>query len=112
MIDLYDSSINQNINKIEYDAQNFFDEDNDDNKNYDNYIDGNFIQIYIPKGKNINKIFSTTKDYIIKNNNMLYKNDISQCKGDVKKLINFYIKENFEKKSLTKEEGKLYNEIY
>ena len=112
LIDLYDSSINQNINKIEYDAQNFFDEDNDDNKNYDNYIDGNFIQIYIPKGKNINKIFSTTKDYIIKNNNMLYKNDISQCKGDVKKLINFYIKENLEKKSLTKEEKKLYNEIY
>ena len=112
LIDLYDSSINQNINKIEYDAQNFFDEDNDDNKNYDNYIDGNIIQIYIPKGKNINKIFSTTKDYIIKNNNILYKNDISQYKGDVKKLINFYIKENLEKKSLTKEEKKLYNEIY
>ena len=112
LIDLYDSSINQNINKIEYDAQNFFDEDNDDNKNYDNYIDGNIIQIYIPKGKNINKIFSTTKDYIIKNNNILYKNDISQYKGDVKKLINFYIKENLEKKSLTKEEGKLYKEIY
>ena len=28
---------------------------------------------------------------------MLYKNDISLYKGDIKKLINFYIKENLEK---------------
>ena len=112
LLDLYDSSINQNNNKKDYNIDNFFDEDNDENKNYDNYIDGNIIQIHILTGKNINKIFSITKEYIIKNNDLLNDRNISKIKNDTKKLIHFYIKENIEKKSLTKEENEEYNELY
>ncbi len=112
LLDLYDSSINQNSNKKDYNIDDFFDEDNDENKNYDNYIDGNIIQIHIPTGKNINKIFSTTKEYIIKNNDFLYNKSISKIKNDTKKLIHFYIKEKIEKKSLSKEENKEKNELH
>ena len=113
LLDLYDPSINENINKQEYNIQNFFDEeDNNNNKNYDNYIKGNIIQIHIPTGKNITKVFSTTKKYIIKNNEFLYNKDIQIAKNNTKKLISFYIKEKLENKSLTKDEKSEYNELY
>ena len=113
LLDLYDPSINENINKQEYNIQNFFDEeDNNNNKNYDNYIKGNIIQIHIPTGKNITKVFSTTKKYIIKNNDFLYNKDIQIAKNNTKKLISFYIKEKLENKSLTKDEKSEYNELY
>ena len=115
LLDLYDPSINENINKQEYNIQNFFyEEDNNNNnkKNYDNYIKGNIIQIHIPTGKNITKVFSTTKKYIIKNNDFLYNKDIQIAKNNAKKLISFYIKEKLENKSLTKDEKSEYNELY
>ena len=68
---LYDSSINTNEIK-EYNMDNFFDDEKENNNDYNNYINGNIIQVHIPTGKNINKIFSITKEYIIKNNNNLY----------------------------------------
>ena len=111
--DLYDSTINNNIHKQDINFQNFFDEeDYNKSKNYDNYINGNIIQIHIPTGKNINNIFTTTKKYIIKNNDLIYNKDIPNAKSNTKKLISFYIKEKLEKKSLTKEEKNEYNELY
>ena len=77
-----------------------------------NYIEGNIIQIHIPTGKNIDRIFSTTKEYLIKNNDSLIKKDFSSNKNDAKILISFYIKEKLEKKSLTSEEKKKYKELY
>ena len=75
LIDLYDSSINTNEIK-EYNMDNFFDDEKENNNDYNNYINGNIIQVHIPTGKNINKIFSITKEYIIKNNNNLYYKEI------------------------------------
>ena len=111
LLGLYDNSINQNNSKKEYNSDNIFDDDEDNNNNYDNYIEGNIIQIHIPTGKNINKIFTTTKEYIIRNNNML-NNDLSETKNDVKKLINFYIIEKLRKDTLTKDQDKEYNTLY
>lgn len=70
------------------------------------------IQIHIPTGKNIHKIFSTTKEYIIQNNTNLINDDIFKLKDDAKKLIKFYIKEKLEKESLTKYEEKELNRKY
>ena len=77
-----------------------------------NYIEGNIIQIHIPTGKNIDRIFSTTKEYLIKNNDSLIKKDFSSNKNEAKLLISFYIKEKLEKKSLTSEENKKCIELY
>ena len=104
LLDLYDSSINQNNKKKDYNIDNFFDDDEDNNNNYDNYIEGNIIQIHIPTGKNINKIFSTTKQYVIKNNDYLLNNSLLEIKKDVQKLIDFYILEKKEKQVLTLEQ--------
>ena len=111
LLDLYDNSINQNSNKKEYCFDNIFDDDEDNNNNYDNYIEGNIIQIHIPTGKNINKIFSITKEYILRNNDML-NNELSETKNDLKKLINYYILEKIEEKPLTEEQSKDYNYLY
>ena len=112
LMELYDNSININNKEKEYNLDNFFDEEEDNGQNYDNYIEGNIIQIHIPTGKNINKIFSTTKEYLLKNNDLLIKNDFSSIKNDVKILVNFYIKEKLEKKSLTYNEKQKYKELY
>lgn len=72
----------------------------DNNNNYDNYIEGNIIQIHIPAGKNINRVFSITKEYMMRNNNKL-NNDLLETKNDIKKLINYFIIEKIKKKSLS-----------
>ncbi len=112
LMELYDNSININDKEKEYNIDNFFDEEEDNGKNYDNYIEGNIIQIHIPTGKNINKIFSTTKEYLLKNNDLLIRSDFLSIKNDAKILVNFYIKEKLEKKSLTCDEEKKYKELY
>ena len=100
LLDLYDNSINQNNNKKEYSIDNVFDDIEDNNNNYDNYIEGNIIQIHIPTGKNINRVFSITKEYMMRNNNKL-NNDLLETKNDIKKLINYFIIEKIKKKSLS-----------
>ena len=112
LLDLYDSSINtQNKTKV-YNIDNFFDDEKENNNDYDNYINGNIIQVQIPTGKNINKIFSITKEYIIKNNNNLFSKDFFEYKNYTKKLIQYFIKEQKEGKSLTKDENEDYKRLY
>ena len=111
--ELYDCTINKNNDIDEIDQEeNFFEDEDDKVEGYDNYVDGNMIQIHIPTGKNIHKIFSTTKEYIIQNNTNLINDDIFKLKDDAKKLIKFYIKEKLEKESLTKYEEKELNRKY
>ena len=67
----------------------------------------------IPTGKNINKLFSLSKDYIINNNKILIdeEKEFIQRKKDTYQLIQLYIKENLEKNKLTemdKKEKKIY----
>ena len=109
---LYDNSVNQNIVKKEYNVDNLFDDDEDNNNNYNNYIDGNIIQIHIPTGKNMTKIFSTIKEYVTLNNNKLNDNILEETKKDVQKLIDFYILEKIEKKQLTNEKSEEYISLY
>jgi len=111
LLDLYDSSINTNEIK-EYNMDNFFDDEKENDNDYNNYINGNIIQVHIPTGKNINKIFSITKEYIIKNNNNLYYKEFLEYKNYSKKLIKFFIKEKIDKKSLDKNEYEEYNRLY
>ena len=113
LLELYDSSINKRngIDDIEKE-ENYFDDEDDIIEGYDNYVDGNMIQIHIPTGKNIHKIFSTTKEYIIQNNTNLTNNDLLIKRDDVKKLVQFYKKEKLEKKSLEKRENNELNNIY
>jgi GTPase Era involved in 16S rRNA processing len=116
--DLYDSTINNNnnSNKIEEkDEDDFFKDEEDTTNNYENYIDGNFIQIHIPTGKNINKIFSILNAYLIKYNKLLIdknQNEFLQMKDNSQKLINYYIKEKIQKKSLSNEEEKELDLLY
>ena len=112
LIDLYDSSINIKNDKKEYDEDNFFDEEENNNNNYDNYINGNIIQVHIPTGKNINKIFSKTKEYIINNNNSLYTKEFTDYKNYSTQLIKYFIKEKLENKYLSEEESKEYYSLY
>ena len=71
LFDLYDNSINVDKKKGENNMNkeiNFFDEEEENNNiEYENYNDGNIIQIHIPTGKNINKIFKLIKEYLIIN---------------------------------------------
>ena len=116
--DLYDSTINNNnnSNKIEEkDEDDFFKDEEDTTNNYENYIDGNFIQIHIPTGKNINKIFPILNEYLKKYNKLLIdknQNEFLQMKDNSQKLINYYIKEKIQKKSLSKEEEKELDLLY
>ena len=76
-------------------------------KYYENYCEGNIIQIHIPTGKNINKIFWISKEYLIEDNRYLIDqkdNELIQMKEFTKHLIKFYIKERIEKKYLNKKE--------
>ena len=120
LLELYDSSINiknnskeQNDNEIN--EENFFDENEDLFNNYDNYIEGNIIQIHLPTGKNINKIFTLSKEYLLKYNKYIIEEDneeFKQIKKDVKKLIQFFIKNEFEKIKLSSIEIQEKNELY
>ena len=80
LMELYDNSININNKEKTYNNDNFFDEEEENGKKYENYIEGNIIQIHIPTGKNIDRIFSTTKEYLIKNNDSLIKKIFHQIK--------------------------------
>ena len=114
LLELYDDKYNKkNINVIEkqineLDEEDLFNENEDIENSYDNYCEGNIIQIHIPKGKNINNIFWISKEYLIENNSYLLDkedNQLIQMKEYTKKLIKYYIKEKVEKKMLNKEEN-------
>ena len=115
LMNLYDPTGNKNIGeKKEID---FFDEDEEDILNdYQNYIDGNLIQIHLLNGKNINKIFLKSKEYLLRNNNIILEGRLDNCYNVMKKnanlLIKLYIKQKLEKKSLTKDEKALYEKLY
>ena len=107
--ELYDNKFNQKSRKAENELneEDLFNENEDIENNYDNYCEGNIIQIHIPTGKNINKIFWISKEYLIKNNNFLIAEkdgEFNQMKKFTKNLINFYKKEKIEKSELNKEE--------
>ena len=115
LLELYDDKynkkkINDLENKInELDDEDLFNDNEDIENNYDNYCDGNIIQIYIPKGKNINKIFWISKEYLIENNLFLYNevdNQYIQMEEYTKNLIKLFIKEKLEKNELNDEEKK------
>lgn len=115
LYDLYDSSINQN-NKKENTIDDFFEEENENIEQYQNYIDGNIIQVNIIKGKNVNTIFKTTNQYFINYNIIAFNKDLNdefiQMKNNSNQLIQLYIKEKLEKKALTKEEKQNYKNLY
>ena len=112
LFELYDDKFNQKTkeeeNKInEIDDEELFNDNEDIENNYDNYCDGNIIQIHIPTGKNINKIFWISKEYLIENNMYLIDekdNEFFQMKEYTKRLIKFYIKKKIEMNKLNKEE--------
>ena len=110
LLDLYDDKFNQKENKNEkINDYELFNENEEVNKNYDNYCEGNIIQIHVPTGKNMNKIFWLSKEYLIKNNKyLLYEenNEIIQMKRYTKELIEFFIKEKIDKKELSQSEIK------
>ena len=116
--DLYDSSLNNNNandNNNQKKKINFIDGEEDLN-NYQNYIEGNIIQIHLPNGKNINKLFLKSKQYLLKNNSLILEgkldNEFISMQKNATSLIKLYIKEKLEKKSLSKEEKNLYNKLY
>ena len=109
LIELYDSSVNKNIEVKNYNVDNFFEKGEKNDNKYEKYTDGNIIQVHILTGKNMDKIFSTTQEYMIRNNDSLINSDFSSLKNHIQKLINFYIKEKLENKSLTYEEKKELN---
>jgi GTP-binding protein EngB required for normal cell division len=119
IFELYDDKFNQKENHsenkdIEIDDEELFNDNEDIGNNYDNYCEGNIIQIHIPTGKNINKIFWISKEYLIKNNKFLMDekdNEFIQMKEYTKKLIKFYIKEKIEKNELNKEEKEEKNTL-
>ena len=112
IFELYDEKFNQKKNeednKInELDDEDLFNDNEDIENNYDNYCEGNIIQIHIPTGKNINKIFWLSKEYLIENNKYLIKekdDEFFRIKEYIKNLIKFFIKEKIEKNKLNKEE--------
>ena len=120
LLDLYDSSENNNTNANykQNNEINFLDDDDDEEElnNYQNYIDGNIIQIHLPTGKNLNKLFLKSKQYVIKNNSLILEgkldNEFNSMKENATSLIKLYIKEKLEKKSLTKDEKNLYKKLY
>ena len=117
LMDLYDNSVNVKNNKKDEEKTDdeFFMEKNELNNNYENYIDGNLIQVNLLSGKNINTIFSTICEYILNYNKALLddNNEFIQMEDNAKKLINYFIKENLKGKSLSSNEKKdlefLYN---
>ena len=115
--ELYDDNLNQKTNNEENkinELDDLFNENEEIENNYDNYCEGNIIQIHIPTGKKINKIFWISKEYLIKNNKFLMDekdNEFIQMKEYTKKLIKFYIKEKIEKNVLNKEEKEEKNTL-
>jgi len=109
LFELYDPKIEIKKEINEINEENFLEEEEELDNNYDNYIEGNIIQVHIPKGKNLNKIFMISKEYLINNNKyMIDKEDeeFIQIKEDTKQLIQYFIKEKFENKKLNSKEDK------
>ena len=121
LLDLYDSSESNNTNNNnnkQNNEINFLDdeEEEEDLNNYQKYIDENIIQIHLPTGKNLNKLFLKSKQYLLKNNSIILDgkldNEFTLMKKNATSLIQLYIKEKLEKKSLTKEEKILCEKLY
>ena len=74
------------------------------------------IQIHLPSGKNLNKVFLKSKEYLLKNNDLILEgkldNEYNVMRKNAISLIKLYIKEKLEKKSLSKDEKGLYNKLY
>ena len=91
-------------------------EEEEELNNYQNYIDGNKIQIHLPTGKNVNKLFLITKQYLFKNNSLILEgklnNKFNIMKDNAETPIKLYIKEKLENKSLTRNEKNLYSKLY
>ena len=118
LIDLYDSFDEKNNNK-EPNAKINFDSDDEEKENFDDYhkyIDGNIIQVHLLTGKNLNKLFLISKNYIFKNNNKILGGELDdeykKMKDKALSLVKLYIKEKLEKKSLTKRDKDSYKELY
>ena len=83
---------------------------------YQNYIDGNIIQVNLLTGKNLNKLFLISKNYIFKNNNKILGGELDDeykiMNDKASSLVKLYIKEKLEKKSLTKRDKDSYKELY
>ena len=111
MMGLYDNSVNKKKEE-NLTEDNFFEDEEISSNKYEKFIDGNIIQVHIPTGKNLDKIFATTIEYLMRNNNDLLNSDFFSIKNDAKKLISFYIKSKLENKCLTNEEKKQYDVLY
>ena len=118
LMDLYDPLEENNNNKKSNSKINFLsDDEEDENLNYyHNYIDGNIIQVHIPTGKNLNKLFLISKNYIFKNNNIILEGKLNDeyeiMEKNALSLVKLYIKEKLEKKPLTKRDKDSYKELY
>ena len=82
---------------------------------YNNYIDGNIIQIHLPTGKNLNKLFLISKNYILKNNSTILEGKLNDeyeiMEKNTNSLIKIYIKEKILKKPLTKRDQDLFSKL-
>ena len=116
-MDLYDPLEENNNNKKSNSKINFLsDDEEDENLNdYHNYIDGNIIQVHIPTGKNLNKLFLISKNYIFKNNNIILEGKLNDeyeiMEKNTNSLIKIYIKEKILKKHLTKKDQDLFSKL-
>lgn len=116
LIDLYECPKKENDHKEEINEDNIFNEENDDLNDYEKYLDGNIIQIHLPTGKNMDKLFLKTKETILKNNELImsdkYQNNFKQIRDDVKMLIQYFLKEKKKKIPLSTEEKEKYKSVY
>ena len=115
LLDLYDNTIHQNNNSINS-ADDLFSDMNSNLGNYSEFVDGNIIQIYLPKGQNMDKIFSLTNHYLQNNNKPIFNKELEtqfdNMKSNTKRLIEIYIKEKLNKISLSKSEEEEYKSLY
>ena len=118
LIDLYDTFDKKNNNK-ESDSKINFDSEVEEKENFDdyqNYIDGNIIQVNLLTGKNVNKLFLISKNYIFKNNNKILGGELDDEYKNMNKkafsLVKLYIKEKLDKKPLTERDKDSYKELY
>ena len=115
LLDLYDNTINQKNNSIN-NADDLFSDLDNNLGNYSEFVDGNIIQIYLPKGQNMNKIFSITNHYFLNYNKPIFNKDLDsefgKMKLNTKRLIELFIKEKLNKTSLSNSEKEEYKSLY
>ena len=112
ILELYDDKFNQKTKESEkkineIDEEELFNDNEEIENNYNNNCEGNIVQIHIPTGKNIDKVFWISKEYLIENNRYLMdekEKEFFQIKEYTKRLIKFYIKKKIEMNKLNKEE--------